>query len=107
VRTFEPEHPERTIPLLLKAHPLIAAIGDPWAREKLVELNEAIALCAGLWLDADADNYAVVPGATVEVSYTALNRSAFPMALDSLTLEGMGGASRPMPSMPRWPRTSR
>ena len=24
-RTFEPDHPERTIPLLLKAHPLIAA----------------------------------------------------------------------------------
>jgi LmbE family N-acetylglucosaminyl deacetylase len=93
VRTFEPDHPERTIPLLLKAHPLIAAIAAtdaPWAREKLVELNEAIALCAGLWLDANADNYAVVPGATVEVSYTALNRSSFPMALDSLTLEGMG-----------------
>ncbi len=94
VRTFEPEHPERTIPLLLKAHPLIAAIHDPWASEKLVELHEAIALCAGLWLDANADSYAVVPGATVEVGYTALNRSAFPMALDSLTLEGMGGESR-------------
>ena len=92
VRTFEPEHPERTIPLLLKAHPLIAAIGNPWAAEKLVELNEAIALCAGLWLDANAENYDVVPGATVEVSYTALNRSAFPMTLDKLTLEGMGGS---------------
>src|ERR1019366_439289 len=94
VRTFEPEHPERTIPLLLKAHPLIAAIHDPWASEKLVELHEAIALCAGLWLDANADSYAVVPGATMEVGYTALNRSAFPMGRDSLTLEGMGGESR-------------
>jgi len=93
-RTFVPDHPERTIPLLIKAHPLIAAIHDPWAREKLVDLNEAIALCAGLWLDANADSYAVVPGATVEVAYTALNRSAFPMALDSLTLGGMGGESR-------------
>jgi LmbE family N-acetylglucosaminyl deacetylase len=98
VRAFEPDRPEHTIPLLLKAHPIIAALAaqhDPWASEKLVELNEAIALCAGLWLDANADNYAVAPGATVEVAYTALNRSAFPMALDSLTLEGMGGESRP------------
>jgi hypothetical protein len=97
VRTFEPDRPERTIPLLLKAHPLIAAIAAtdaPWAGEKLVELNEAIALCTGLWLDANSDEYAVVPGATVEVGYTALNRSAFPMVLDSLTLEGMGGQSR-------------
>jgi LmbE family N-acetylglucosaminyl deacetylase len=93
VRTFQPDRPDLTIPLLLKAHPLIAAIHDPWASAKLVELNEAIALCAGLWLDANTDNYAVVPGATVEVSYTALNRSDFPMALDSLALEGMGGES--------------
>ncbi len=95
VRTFEPDHPERTIPLLLKAHTPVAAIHDPWASEKLVELNEAIALCAGLWLDANADKYAVVPGASVDVSYTALNRSAFPMALDSLTLEGIGGEPGP------------
>jgi len=94
VRAFQPDHPERTIPLLVKAHALIAAIDDPWAREKLAELNEAIALCAGLWLDANADNYAVPPGATVEVGYTALNRSPFPLTLDSLTLDGMGGAVR-------------
>jgi LmbE family N-acetylglucosaminyl deacetylase len=96
-RTFEPDRPERTIPLLLKAHPLIAAQHDPWASQKLVELNEAIALCSGLWLDANTDNYAVVPGATVEVSYTALNRSPVSMSLDSLTLEGMGGQSRTDP----------
>lgn len=92
--TFEPDRPEKTIPLLLKAHAQIAAIDDPWAREKLVELHEAIALCAGLWLDANAENYAVVPGASVEISYTALNRSTFPMTLNSLTLQGMGGESQ-------------
>ena len=91
VRGFEPDHPERTIPVLLKAHPLIAAIHDPWAERKLKELNEAIALCSGLWLDANADRYDVLPGSKVTVSYTALNRSPFPMTLDSLTLEGMGG----------------
>ncbi|MGD0362912.1 MAG: PIG-L family deacetylase [Bryobacteraceae bacterium] len=98
VRTFEPDHPERSLPLLLKAHPLIAAIAaqhDSWAAAKLVELNEAIALCAGLWLDSNAENYAVVPGATSEVGYTALNRSGFPMTLESLTLEGMRGVWRP------------
>ncbi len=94
VRTFAPDHPERTIPLLLKAHPLIAALPDPWAREKLAELNEAIALCAGLWLDANAADYDIVPGATGDVSYTVLNRSPLPLALDSLTLEGMGSDSR-------------
>ncbi|HUO28081.1 MAG TPA: PIG-L family deacetylase, partial [Bryobacteraceae bacterium] len=83
VRGFEPDHPERTIPVLLKAHPLIAAIHDPWAERKLKELNEAIALCSGLWLDANADRYDVLPGSKVTVSYTALNRSPFPMILES------------------------
>jgi LmbE family N-acetylglucosaminyl deacetylase len=94
VRSFVPEHPERTIPILLKAHPLIAALHDPWADEKLTELNEAIALCAGLWLDANASSYNVVPGSSVEVSYTALNRSGARMTLESLTLEGMGSETR-------------
>lgn len=94
VRTFEPNHPEHTIPLLLKAHPLIAALHDPWAARKLSELNEAIALCAGLWLDANVADYSVLPGSSVEVAYTALNRSPFPMAIESLTLEGMGGETR-------------
>ena len=34
VRTFEPDHPERTIPLLLKAHPLIAALPRPVGARK-------------------------------------------------------------------------
>ncbi len=94
VRTFEPDHPERTLPLLEKAHPLIAAIHDRRAVEKLGELNEAIALCSGLWLDANADGYAVVPGSTIEVTYSALNRSGAPLQLDNLTLEGMGSQTQ-------------
>jgi LmbE family N-acetylglucosaminyl deacetylase len=92
-RTFQPDHPERSIPLLLQARPLVAALEDPWARAKLAELDESIALCAGLWLDAQADRYDAVPGSTVEVKYTALNRAAFPLTLESVTLEGMGGTS--------------
>ncbi len=106
-RTFKPEHPEQTIPLLLKAHPLIAAMHDWWAGEKLAELNEAIALCAGLWLDANTDHYAVTPGGTVEVSYTALNRSTAAITLDSLTLEGMGGRRARMRTTPPWERINR
>ena len=91
---FEPEFPEQTIADLLQAYPLIAAIHHPEADAKLAELREAIALCAGLWLDANTDNYEVVPGGSIEVNYTALNRSTFPLVLDSLTLEGMGASVR-------------
>jgi hypothetical protein len=91
-RSFEPEKPEKTIPLLIKARPLLAAIKDPWATLKLQELDEAIAMCAGLYLDASTDRYAVVPGEEIQVNFEATNRSRFPLAIKSVRLEGMSGA---------------
>jgi LmbE family N-acetylglucosaminyl deacetylase len=77
IAKLEPEHPERIIPELLSLRPLIAAVHDPVAAGKLGQLDEAIAQCAGLWLDAEADRYAVIPGDAVKVKLTALNRSTF------------------------------
>ncbi len=89
---FQPEQPEKTIPLLLKARPLVAAIKDPWATLKFQELDDTIALCAGLWMDASSDRYAVAPGEDLQVSLEATNRSKFPLALRAVKLEGMAGA---------------
>src|ERR1022692_1943640 len=54
IRNFEPAHPEKAIPALALARPLIAAIADPLAKIKLAELDETIALCAGLFVEAQA-----------------------------------------------------
>src|SRR5262245_3192055 len=54
IRSFDKEHPDKVIPLLLKLRPLIAQISDPAAERKLRELDETIALCAGVWLEAQA-----------------------------------------------------
>ena len=87
VRTFQAAHPERTIPLLVKARPLIAAIKHPWAARKLEELDEAVALCAGLWLDAVSDRHTAEPGSQIRVRAEALNRSPAPLRLVSVALE--------------------
>jgi hypothetical protein len=88
LRAFRPEHPEAVVPLLLKARPLVAAIRDPWGAVKLHDLDEAIALCSGLWLSADAARWDVVPGSTVDVRLTALNRSPAPFTLARVELNG-------------------
>ena len=75
IRTFTPEQPDKIVPLLVRARPLIAAMKDPLAVLKLQELDEAIALCTGLWLDASADRHAVVPGESFQVSLEVINRS--------------------------------
>jgi LmbE family N-acetylglucosaminyl deacetylase len=88
--SFEPEHPEKTIPVLLQARSLIASLQNDWAAVKLPEVDEAIALCAGLWLDAEADRPTAAPGETFMVSLTAINRSQFPLRLNSARVEGSG-----------------
>ncbi len=89
IREFEPEHPEKAIPALAQARPLIAAIADPLARIKLAELDEAIVRCAGLWAEAQARVAEVAPGATLTVTTTVLNRSAATVSLDGARVEGI------------------
>ena len=89
-RKFEPDYPEKSIPALLKARTEMEKLKDEWARIKLHDLDETIALCAGLWLSAEADRHAAVPGSNLQVRWTAINRSEVPLTLSAVHLEGMG-----------------
>ena len=80
VRTFSAADPSKTLPLLLKARPLLRRLKDRWAAIKLRELDDAIGACAGLWLDAAADRYLYTPGSAGKVRLTAVNRSHFPLS---------------------------
>lgn len=93
LRRFDPERPEQALPPLLEARPLLAALRDPWARLKLTELDEAVALVAGLWLDAVADRYRVLPGDEVKIEAVAINRSSFPLELESVEVDGAGAGT--------------
>ena len=89
IREFDPAHPEKTIPALAQARPLIAAIRDPLARIKLAELDETMARCAGIWAEAQARAAEVAPGSTLEVTTTVMNRSPEPVALTGAQVEGI------------------
>ena len=85
-RSLDPAQPEKVVPQLLEAKRRLKGLDDPWARRKRVELDEALALCAGLWLDATTDRADFVPGSTMNVHATALNRSHFPIRLTGIGL---------------------
>ena len=89
VREFQPQHPELVIPLLAKARPLIAAINDPLAKIKLAELDEAAALCAGIWAEAQAEKPEVAPGQQLKVTVTVLNRSTAAVTFEGARVEGI------------------
>ncbi|MDQ6701346.1 MAG: PIG-L family deacetylase [Acidobacteriota bacterium] len=90
---FVPEHPERTIPLLAQARPAIAdlaATKNAWGARKLAEIDEAIALCAGLWVEAQAERAAVSPGSAFTINVSAINRSPVPVNEVHAKIQGIG-----------------
>jgi LmbE family N-acetylglucosaminyl deacetylase len=89
IREFDWQHPDRTIPLLAKARPLIAAISDPLAKIKLADIDETIARCAGIWADAQAREGNVTPGSHVAVAMTVIAREPVPASVQSIVAENV------------------
>lgn len=92
-RDFDDQHPERTVATLMEARAIVANAArlestPSWAQWKLEELDEAIALCAGLHVEAEADTYSYVPGGTAKIALTALNRSPLGITLAGIHLTG-------------------
>ena len=88
---FRPREPGAALALLAQARPLIARSRDAIARRKLIELDEAIALVANVWVDATASRATASPGESVKISAQVIERSGIPVTLQSVGLEG--GAS--------------
>jgi hypothetical protein len=111
VKEFVPAHPETLLPLLAKARQLAASIAvqtkSPIAARKLTELEETIALCGGVWLDAQADKFEITPGGNLKVTLTALSRSPLDAQMVGEKLTGMPGVPNvviyPGPLVPNKP----
>ena len=89
IREFDPSHPEKLVPQLAKTRPLIAAINDPLAAIKLHELDELLAQCAGVWVEAQAQQPEAIPGTPFSVTTTVMNRSNADVSFESASMEGI------------------
>lgn len=90
---YQMEHPEKTVPLLLAVRPAIAKLagsGNIWGVRKLGELDEAVALCSGLWLDAVASQPTETPGGRWKITLTAIDRSPVAIGPVVARVEGLG-----------------
>lgn len=105
-KTFQPENPSAILPLLMKAYKAMNDVQkttgeDFWIPQKRKELLEVIRSVAGMWIEAIAQNqpqqgetgYSGVPGGTVRIAASIVNRSSaaitlkrvlFPFAGDSV-----------------------
>ena len=86
---FSPTAPSRSIPELVALRGEMAALADhPWKAEKLAEVDELIAGCAGLYAEAAVADPIAIPGGDVKVDVAIINRSAAAMTLREVKLPG-------------------
>lgn len=89
LREYQVDLPAASVPTLLLALDALRALPEnPWRAPKLRELTSIIVDCAGLFVEATATDFTTVPGAALEVTTTALNRSSVPLWLKSISLVG-------------------
>ncbi|MBE7544854.1 MAG: PIG-L family deacetylase [Bryobacteraceae bacterium] len=91
-REFDVNHPERVLGALVEARRRMAALQHEDARGRMAEVDEAIALAAGLWLDVSVNVGEAAPGETVRLTLTAVSRMAEGVTLERVAVTGMPGA---------------
>lgn len=81
IRDFNPAAPEKSLPLLVTVYKQLQQLDENnshlkyWKYEKLKETENLLLSCAGVWLEALASDYSVVPGSSFSISIQAINRS--------------------------------
>ena len=94
IESFDPEHPSRSVPNLINVYAELTAIENShWVRIKKQELLCVIQSCAGLWMEAMADDFAATPGDAVPIKTTVINRSDRAFKLEKLGLLGISADS--------------
>lgn len=91
-RAFDLHRPERTLPALVEVRRRVAALDHPEARARLTEVDEAIVMAAGLWLDVSVSPAEAAPGQAVRLNMTVVSRLAEGLTLERAAVEGMAGA---------------
>lgn len=88
-KNLDIENPAKTIPTLIKARTRIAAMRNEWAAAKLKEVDEAIALCSGLNAELTAERFQAIPGGSLRLNATVINRLNTKASFDKVVIEGL------------------
>ncbi|MDI1255804.1 MAG: PIG-L family deacetylase [Flavobacterium sp.] len=81
-KDFDFKNPSASIPNLVKAYSMLQSLDENhWKPIKSEEIRKIIASCAGLYMEAVAENQDATPGSSVKIKTEAINRSIISMQL--------------------------
>ncbi len=85
---FDPGHPERTVPALVRVRRALLALPESPARDlRLRAIDRLIVGCAGLFADVRAEQAVVRPGDALELTLEVLARSPLPVRLEGVHVD--------------------
>ncbi len=87
-RNWKADDPTLCIEWLVKARAAAAKLDSPEVAERIHQIDETIAKCAGLWLDFSTDREQVLGGSEFKLKVTAIQRTALPVVIESLKVNG-------------------
>lgn len=88
---FDFLHPEKSLPALLKAYPLIASLKDNfWRERKTREITNLILACTGFYAEGIASSHTAVPGETIKIDIEVVKRLPAKIILKNITLLPVG-----------------
>ena len=90
IKNFNADNPSTIVPTLVKALGLVNRLEDEyWKTQKKKELENLIIACAGLYFEANPNEYSAAIGEKVSVVAIAVKRSDLPMSLNKIKLVGL------------------
>jgi LmbE family N-acetylglucosaminyl deacetylase len=88
-REFVPATPYTIIRALLGIDEALDHLGEgEWRAQKKAEVRELVLACAGVFAEATAGDFRVVPGGEIALTASAINRSPAKIVLDELKVAG-------------------
>ena len=85
LKDFKIDKPQASIPQLLEIRKEVSQLKDPfWKRVKLEEIDELIADCAGLFMEATAEDFSGTPNDSIKVQFQLLSRASEDVSIVSI-----------------------
>ena len=86
-KSFDPIHPEKSIPKLIKIDNALSAIENTyWVNQKRKEISDLVFACAGLFIDITSAEYSTTPGSKIKINIQSINRSNANVKLNRISV---------------------
>jgi LmbE family N-acetylglucosaminyl deacetylase len=86
-KSFDPIHPEKSIPQLIKIDNALNAIENTyWVNQKRKEISDLVFACAGLFIDITSAEFSTTPGSKIKINIQSINRSNANVKLNRISV---------------------